>query len=162
MSSEPRPPRYQAAANPERRAKKQADSNDGHASGTPPNRQRTPIQRRTDKPAAGNAVNPRRIFKPRFASLAPNERVIDRRSDVGNPFIVGTPGVPDRETATARYRQALFAGTLRGYRSGRPITVEYLRGKYRGFDLVCSGCHEDGRPCHGDVILEVANRSLVR
>jgi hypothetical protein len=103
-------------------------------------------------------VQLRRIFKPRFAKLAPNERAIDRRSLVGNPFRVGDPGVPDRETATALFRQRLLAGTLRSWRNGMLITPEYLAERYRGFDLVCSGCHEDGRPCHGDVILEVANR----
>ena len=101
---------------------------------------------------------PRRIFKPRFARLKPNERAIDRRSNVGNPFRVGDPGIPDRETATALYRKALLAGKLRGLKNGMLITPEYLKKNYRGFDLVCSGCREDGRPCHGDVILEVANR----
>ena len=77
--------------------------------------------------------------------------------NVGNPFRVGDPGVPDRETATALYRKALLAGKLRGLKNGMLITPEYLKKNYRGFDLVCSGCREDGRPCHGDVILEVAN-----
>jgi hypothetical protein len=101
---------------------------------------------------------PRRIFKPRYAKLEPNERAIDRRSHVGNPFRVGDPGVPDRQTATALYREALFAGTLLSLKNSILITPEYLKKRYRGFDLVCSGCPEDGRPCHGDVILEVANR----
>jgi hypothetical protein len=51
----------------------------------------------------------------------------------------------------------LLAGKLRGLKNGMLITPEYLKKNYRGFDLVCSGCREDGRPCHGDVILEVAN-----
>jgi Domain of unknown function (DUF4326) len=102
-------------------------------------------------------VQPRRIFKPRYAKLESNERVIVRRSHAGNPFRVGDPGVPDRETATALYRQYLFAGTLHSRKNGMLITPEYLKEKYRGFNLVCSGCPEDGRPCHGDVILQVAN-----
>ena len=100
---------------------------------------------------------PRRIFKPRFAGLKPNERAIDRRSNVGNPFRVGDPGIPDRETATTLYRKALLAGTLRGLKNGMLITPEYLKKNYRCFDLVCSGCPEDWRPWHGEVILEVAN-----
>src|SRR4029077_10509791 len=106
-----------------------------------------------------DAAEPRRIFKPRFAKLARNEQAIDRRSHAGNPFRVGDPGVLDCETATELYRQHLLAGTLRSLKNGRRITPEYLIKKYRGYILVCSGCPEDGRPCHGDVILEVANRS---
>jgi hypothetical protein len=102
-------------------------------------------------------MKPKRIFKPRYAKLAPNERAIDRRSHVGNPFRVGAPGVTDQETATALYREAFLAGTLHSLKNGMLITREYLQKKYRSFDLVCSGCHEDGRPCHGDVILEYAN-----
>jgi hypothetical protein len=73
-----------------------------------------------------DAAEPRRIFKPRFAKLAPNEQAIDRRSHAGNPFRVGDPGVPDRETATELYRQHLLAGTLRSLKNGRRITPEYL------------------------------------
>jgi hypothetical protein len=69
---------------------------------------------------------PRRIFKPRFARLKPNERAIDRRSNVGNPFRVGDPGIPDRETATALYRKALLAGKLCN-------VALYLRKRYAIF-----------------------------
>jgi len=52
------------------------------------------------------------------------------------------------EEAIARYRDDLLAGRLR-------ITVDDVRRELRGRDVAC-WC-APGRPCHGDVLLEVAN-----
>jgi hypothetical protein len=97
-----------------------------------------------------------RIFTPSTLFQA-YTKAIDRRSDWGNPYIVGTPGVPDRQTTARLYERDLLAGNLRGYRSGRSLTVRAAKKELWGFDLVCSGCKEDSQPCHGDVLLHIAN-----
>ena len=102
--------------------------------------------------------NPRRLYLPRRSKFPPNTKAIDRRSDWGNPYIVGSPGVPDRETAVQLYECDLLAGKLRGYRSGRPLSVDDAIRELRGFDLVCSGCPDDGQPCHGTILLRIANQ----
>jgi hypothetical protein len=71
--------------------------------------------------------------------------VVSRPSKWGNPYRVG-PMAP--EEAIARYRDDLLAGRLR-------ITVDDVRRELRGRDVAC-WC-APGRPCHGDVLLEVAN-----
>jgi Domain of unknown function (DUF4326) len=71
---------------------------------------------------------------------------ITRPSRWGNPHKVGTGCTPD--VAVARFRADLFAGRLR-------VTVEDVRRDLAGHDLAC-WCPLD-RPCHGDVLLEVAN-----
>ena len=101
---------------------------------------------------------PKRLFFPMFHKIPPGSKAIDRRCDWGNPCKVGQPGVPDRATAAvALYERDLLAGTLKGYRSGRPLTVEDAKRELRGWDLVCCGCKEDGLLCHGDVLLKIAN-----
>jgi Domain of unknown function (DUF4326) len=100
---------------------------------------------------------PKRLYFSLYHRLPPNVKVIDRRSDWGNPHKLGTPGVPDRATAVALYERDLLAGTLTGYKSDRPLTVAHAKQELCGFDLVCSGCKEDGLPCHGDVLLKYAN-----
>jgi Domain of unknown function (DUF4326) len=62
----------------------------------------------------------------------------------GNPFIVGTPGVPDAQTAVRLYRQWL---------PGTPLYREV--SELSGHDLMCF-CPLD-QPCHADVLLELAN-----
>jgi hypothetical protein len=63
----------------------------------------------------------------------------------GNPFLVGTPGVPDAVTAVALYRQWL---------PGSPLAAELP--ELAGHDLMCF-CPL-GQSCHADVLLELANR----
>ncbi|MGE3191953.1 MAG: DUF4326 domain-containing protein [Microbacteriaceae bacterium] len=70
----------------------------------------------------------------------------------GNPFPVGAPGIPDRQTAVERFRQ-LAAGEIT--LDGTPYPFDQL-DELRGHDLGC-WCSLDG-PCHGDVLLELANR----
>jgi hypothetical protein len=100
---------------------------------------------------------PKRLYIPLYQTLPSNAKVIDRRSDWGNPHKVGMPGVSDRATAVALYERDLLAGTLTGYKSDRPLTIEDAKRELCGLDLVCSGCKEDGLPCHGDVLLRYAN-----
>lgn len=71
---------------------------------------------------------------------------ITRPTRWGNPHKVGPDCPPD--VAAARFRADLYAGRLR-------VTVEDVRRDLAGCDLAC-WCPLD-RPCHGDVLLEVAN-----
>jgi Domain of unknown function (DUF4326) len=65
----------------------------------------------------------------------------------GNPHKIGADCPP--EVAVARFRADLYAGRLR-------VTVDDVRRELAGRDLAC-WCPLD-RPCHADVLLEVANR----
>jgi hypothetical protein len=67
-----------------------------------------------------------------------------------NPFLIGEDGVANRERAVAEFREALLGDRL-------DITVEEVQRQLRGQNLAC-WCPLD-RPCHADVLLEVANRS---
>jgi Domain of unknown function (DUF4326) len=71
--------------------------------------------------------------------------VVSRPGKWGNPHRVD-PAAP--EEAIAQYRDDLLAGRLR-------VTVDDVRRELRGRDVAC-WC-APGRPCHGDVLLEVAN-----
>jgi hypothetical protein len=62
----------------------------------------------------------------------------------GNPFVVGTPGVPDAKTAVRLYREWLPE-------SGLPSQMSELAGH----DLMCF-CPLD-QHCHADLLLELAN-----
>jgi hypothetical protein len=95
----------------------------------------------------------KRFYVPRGYKFPPGAKAIDRRSDWGNSHKVGTHGVPDRATAVNLYERDLLAGTLKGFKSGRSLTITDARRELRGFDLVCCGCKEAGLPCHGDVLL---------
>jgi hypothetical protein len=55
-----------------------------------------------------------------------------------------------RAEAVRRYRTDLLAGRL-------PVTVDDVRRELRGRDLACYCAL--GEPCHGDVLLEIANES---
>jgi hypothetical protein len=84
-----------------------------------------------------------------------NTIVIARPTRWGNPFAIGKPqpeteqaGGMTREAAVARFRAELLAGRLQ-------FGVDEVKGELRGKNLAC-WCSLDG-PCHGDVLLEVAN-----
>ena len=71
---------------------------------------------------------------------------IDRKTKWGNPFIIGLDGT--REEIVAKYRA--YIKNLVKNNVGVGADLEELRGK----DLVC-WCAP--LPCHGDVLLELAN-----
>jgi hypothetical protein len=50
---------------------------------------------------AMKAKTPRRLYLPHGVRKPTRARVVDRRSYYGNPYKVGSAGVPDRATATA-------------------------------------------------------------
>ena len=71
---------------------------------------------------------------------------IGRPSKWGNPFKIGVHGT--REQAIEKYRGRIMANIAD---NPRVFDLSELRGK----DLVC-WCHP--QPCHGDVLLELANK----
>jgi hypothetical protein len=71
----------------------------------------------------------------------------------GNPFVVGTPGVPDAETAVQLYREDARLYQGKGLPGGEPI-YDFLP-ELAGHDLMCF-CPPD-QPCHADILLELAN-----
>ena len=62
----------------------------------------------------------------------------------GNPFVIGTPGVPDAETAVRLYREWLPESGLLSQMS-----------ELAGHDLMCFCLVV--QPCHADLLLELAN-----
>ena len=70
---------------------------------------------------------------------------IGRPSKWGNPFVIGKDG--SREEVIAKYREYLISNEslLRG--------ISELKGKVLG-----CWCHPN--PCHGDVLVELANQIL--
>jgi hypothetical protein len=100
---------------------------------------------------------PKRLYISRGQKFPAGAKAIDRRSDWGNRHKVGLPGVPDRATAAGLYERDLLAGNLKGYKTGRKLTVADAQRELRGFDLVCGGCKQDELHCHGDVLLRYAN-----
>jgi len=81
----------------------------------------------------------RRMYK----SLPPNTVYVGRPTKWGNPFKIGVDG--NRQEVIRKYRQYLLSNPkLLGQ-------LEELKGK----DLAC-WCSP--LPCHGDVLLELANK----
>lgn len=86
--------------------------------------------------------------------MPPNTVKIDRTTQWGNPFIAGEPE-PDRPGEI----MATTADCVRAYRQFAEDALAQDGGKFealRGRNLAC-WCPLD-RPCHGDVLLELANR----
>lgn len=103
---------------------------------------------------------PRRLQRRKFGWKAPTglDAVYVGRPGVwGNPYRIGAHGVPDRETAVARFRQML---EWRRTGTGPSDLPNYppdssIRKALAGKVLVC-WCPLSG-PCHGDVLWEIAN-----
>lgn len=68
---------------------------------------------------------------------------IGRPSKFGNPFVIGRDG--DRETVIAKYRAMVLSS---------PALLASVKAELAGKDLIC---HCAPAPCHGDVLLELAN-----
>lgn len=68
---------------------------------------------------------------------------IGRPSKWGNPFVIGQHG--DRAAVIAAFER---------YLTNRPDLIEAARNELRGRNLICF-CAP--LPCHGDVLLRVAN-----
>lgn len=81
--------------------------------------------------------------------LPPNTVSVTRPGKWGNPFRVGQPGINTPEDAVARYREVMNRPDM------ELIRLEVVR-ELRGKNLACY-CPLD-KPCHADVLLELANR----
>jgi hypothetical protein len=79
-----------------------------------------------------------------------NTVVVTRATRWGNPFLVAADGSANRERAVAEFRAALSEGRL-------DFTVADVRRQLAGINLAC-WCPLN-RPCHADVLLEVAGVS---
>lgn len=69
---------------------------------------------------------------------------IGRPSKFGNPFVIGKNG--DRETVIMKYRKYLMQ---------RPELIQAAKTELKGKSLIC---YCAPLPCHGDVLLEIANQ----
>lgn len=69
---------------------------------------------------------------------------VGRPSEYGNRYTIGIHGT--REVCVAKFREYLM---------NRPELIAKVKRELRGRDLLC-WCHPP-KPCHGQVLLEVAN-----
>jgi hypothetical protein len=103
-------------------------------------------------------MTPTRVQRPWIWRDRPaNTADITRATRFGNPFSEG-----GRPTMVAQYRQWVtdpdaqpIRGKRRTFRPPTPAELASLRGK----DLACF-CPVDGQPCHGDVLLKLANQTV--
>lgn len=84
-----------------------------------------------------------RVWNKRDNAVPPAAIYIGRPSKWGNPFAIGQDG--SREQVIAKYREWLLANSE---------LVQHVQRELAGKDLVCF-CSP--LPCHGDVLLEIAN-----
>jgi len=82
--------------------------------------------------------------------MPPNTVKVTRPGIWGNPYVVGESG--PAEECVERFRKML-AGNL-----WTPPTITTIQEQLRGKNLAC-WC-KIGAPCHGDVLLRVANSSF--
>jgi hypothetical protein len=88
---------------------------------------------------------PKRVQLSRKAGwrMPPNTVKVDRSTRWGNPFRVGVGGCATAAEAASAYRCLMLS-------EGRDVTPLHGRN-------VACWCRLD-QPCHGDVLLELANR----
>lgn len=84
-----------------------------------------------------------RVWNKRDPAVPRAAVYIGRPSKWGNPFAIGQDG--SREQVITKYREWLLAN---------PELVQRVQRELAGKDLVCF-CSP--LPCHGDVLLEIAN-----
>jgi len=87
--------------------------------------------------------------------MPPNAVKVDRSTRWGNPYVVGTDGVPDADTAVRLFRALLRRQFNELSHRYFVFTDERLRADLGGKVLAC-WCSLD-QPCHADVLLEIAN-----
>lgn len=71
---------------------------------------------------------------------------VGRPSRFANPFKIDGLAVPDAAAAVTAFR---------AYLTAQPALVASIKSDIKGKDLAC-WCPEN-TPCHGDVLLEIAN-----
>ncbi len=102
-----------------------------------------------------------KVFNKRYGKIPPSAVYIGRPSKWGNPYKIGgnvtleepfTNKVTIIETKLTRERVlALYREYITEAINDKALNIEELRGK----DLVC-WCSPE--PCHGDILLELANK----
>ena len=105
-------------------------------------------------------LTPRRVQRRRTAGWRKPDGavIVDRTSRWGNPFTIGWPGITDRASAIAAYRDWLHGAGSQVYHRAVALDREWVLQHLQelaGRDLCCP-CPE-GEPCHGDVLLRLAN-----
>jgi hypothetical protein len=91
-----------------------------------------------------------------------NAVIVDRTSRFGNPYRVGDPNIPDRETAARWFVQGLAdrrAGVLTLWGGAYPSDEEIVE-RLRGRDLACPcPLPGPGEPdhCHAVELIRIAN-----
>ena len=91
---------------------------------------------------------PKRIQRRRTKGWRMPENTVSvcRPGPFGNPYIVGEDG-------PVEHCVWLYRLKMEEYLEMQPRYLDFLRGK----DLAC-WCPEDAEHCHGDVLLDLANR----
>lgn len=85
---------------------------------------------------------PTRVVNVQAYPVEPYDILIGRGTPFGNPFIIGKHGT--REQVINRYRQWIFS---------QPLLIDRVRKELRGKVL---GCYCTPEPCHGNVLVEIA------
>ena len=105
--------------------------------------------------------NPTRIQRKRTKCwrMPENTVYVGRGTEWGNPFVIGRDGTA--KECIEKYLDHVMPYRDRGKNIGmaKPylweMSLAYIREKLRGKNLAC-WCALD-RPCHADVLLEIAN-----
>ena len=94
--------------------------------------------------------------------LPANTIVVARPSKWGNPFIVGKHG--DRSRCVELFRLLITGHIAIGMDKecvdAQLLALSWIQNNWRqlqGKNLAC-WCRLDGKPCHADVLLEIANQ----
>lgn len=78
-------------------------------------------------------------------TIPQNSIYIGRPSPWGNPFVIGKDG--DRATVVQKYKDWVIT---------HPELLQAIKEQLKGKDLVC---YCAPLPCHGDVLIEIANQN---
>jgi hypothetical protein len=108
---------------------------------------------------SGMRMMPERIQLKRTKGwkMPPNTVKVDRSTRFGNPFVVGSPRVPDAAIALRLFEKMLTEFDVSESDELFVFTDARLRKDLGGKNLAC-WCALD-QPCHADVLLRIANSS---
>lgn len=101
------------------------------------------------------------LSRARGWRMPENTVSVARPGPLGNPFVVGKDGT--REYCVELYRRllagylCLTAGPSIEEQEATIVEVRKRLPGLRGKNLAC-WCRNDGKPCHADVLLELANQ----
>ena len=106
---------------------------------------------------------PHRIQRRRAKgwTMPDNTVYVGRGSPWGNPFVVGRDGTRARcvelyELMLAGYYCLTLTPSVKAQMAVTDHVVANL-AELRGKNLAC-WCRDDGKPCHADVLLKIANK----